>query len=112
MEESAEKCNDKNCPTHGTLRVRGAVIEGIIVSDKAKDTVIVEKEYLHFNSKYERYERRKTRLNVHKPKCMDVHVGDKVRIGECRKISKTKCFVVLEKVKKTLKKAQKEGVKK
>ena len=97
MAES-EECNDESCPKHGNLRVRGAVIEGVVVSDKAKNTVIVEREYLNFIPKYERYERRKTRISVHKPPCMEIHVGDKVRIGECRKISKTKCFVVIEKM--------------
>jgi len=94
------KCEDKNCPKHGTLKVRGSVIEGIIVSDKPKNTVIIQKEYLKYVPKYERYERRKTKINAHKPPCIEVKVGDKVRIGECRKVSKTKSFVVLEKVKK------------
>ncbi len=92
------QCEDKNCPKHGDLKVRGAVIEGIVVSDKPKNTVIVEKQYLYFISKYDRYERRKTKVNAHKPPCMDIKVGDKVKIGECRKISKTKSFVVIEKV--------------
>ena len=92
------QCEDKNCPKHGNLKVRGAVVEGIVVSDKPKNTVIVEKQYLYFIPKYDRYERRKTKINAHKPPCMDIKVGDKVKIGECRKISKTKSFVVIEKV--------------
>ena len=95
-----EECNDKNCPKHGTLRVRGITLKGTVVSDKAKNTIIVESEHLHFVPKYERYRRRKTRLSVHKPQCMEVHVGDKVKVGECRKISKTKSFVIIEKEKK------------
>lgn len=76
------------------------MLEGKVVSDKPKNTVIVEREYLHYVPKYERYERRKTRINVHKPSCMDIKVGDRVRIAECKKISKTKSFVILEKIKK------------
>lgn len=93
-----QQCEDKNCPKHGDLKVRGAVIEGIVVSDKPKNTIIVQKEYLYYVPKYERYERRKTKVNAHIPPCMEVKVGDKVRIGECRKVSKTKTFVLIEKV--------------
>ncbi|RLG21896.1 30S ribosomal protein S17 [Candidatus Micrarchaeota archaeon] len=89
-----EKCTDKNCPFHGKLKVRGASIEGVVVSDKAKNTVTVEREYLQYIPKYERYERRKTKVHAHKPACMKVKVGDRVIIRECRKISKTKSFVV------------------
>ena len=92
------ECKDKNCPKHGNLKVRGLKIEGIIVSDKPKNTVIIEKERVQYISKYMRYEKRKTRISAHKPPCVNVKVGDKVRIGECRKISKTKAFVVLEKI--------------
>jgi small subunit ribosomal protein S17 len=83
---------------HGSLKVRGAVVEGIVVSDKPKNTIIVEREYLQYIPKYERYERRTSKLNAHIPPCMDAKVGDKVRIGECKKISKTKSFVLIEKI--------------
>jgi len=94
-----QSCADVNCPKHGTLKVRGAIIEGVIVSDKPKSTVIVQREYLNYVPKYERYERRRTKINAHKPPCMDVKTGDRVKIGECRKVSKTKSFVVIEKLK-------------
>ncbi|MEM3412170.1 MAG: 30S ribosomal protein S17 [archaeon] len=93
-----ESCKDKNCPIHGELRVRGQILEGVVVSNKPKKTVIVERDYLLYVPKYERYERRKSKISAHCPECVDIKVGDKVRIGECRKISKTKAFVVLEKV--------------
>ena len=32
-----ESCNDKNCPFHGTLPVRGQVITGIVSSVKMSD---------------------------------------------------------------------------
>ncbi|RLI38599.1 30S ribosomal protein S17, partial [Candidatus Bathyarchaeota archaeon] len=25
-------CDDKNCPFHGTLRIRGKILEGVVVS--------------------------------------------------------------------------------
>jgi small subunit ribosomal protein S17 len=92
------KCDDKNCPKHGSLRVYGGVIEGIVVSDKPKNTVIIVRDYLYYVPKYERYERRKSRISVHRPPCMSIKTGDRIRAGKCRKVSKTKAHVVLEKI--------------
>ena len=80
------------------IKIRGSIIEGIVVSTKPKNTAIVQREYFQFIPKYERYERRKTKINAHLPKEIEVKVGDKVRIGETRKISKTKSFIVIEKI--------------
>lgn len=90
------ECEDKKCPIHGGLKIRGKIITGLVVSDKPKNTVIVERSHLQNVHKYERSERRKTRIAAHKPACMEVKTGDTVRIGECRKLSKTKAFVVME----------------
>ena len=49
-----ESCNDKNCPFHGTLPVRGQVITGIALSSKMQDTILVKKEYMSYVPKYER----------------------------------------------------------
>lgn len=92
-----KSCTDRNCPFHGFLKVRGRIFEGRVVSRKEK-TISVEWDYLHFVKKYERSERRKTRISVHMPPCMDVAVGDKVRIAECRPLSKTKNFVLIERL--------------
>ena len=89
-------CDDPNCPFHGTLPVRGKVLEGIVVSDRMPKTVIVRRDYLHYIPKYERYERRHSRIPAHNPPCINAKVGDKVRIAECRPLSKTKHFVVIE----------------
>ena len=81
------------------IKVRGNILEGIVVSTKPKNTAIVQREYLKFVPKYERYERRRTKINAHLPAEIEVKVGDKVRIGETRKLSKTKSFIVIEKIK-------------
>lgn len=88
------ECNDKNCPIHAGMKIRGNLMEGEVVSTKMKNSVVVERHSLRKNQKYERYERTRSRLTVHKPECMEVQVGDKVQIGETRKISKTKSFVI------------------
>ena len=94
----ARKCDDKNCPFHGNLKVRGIVLEGTVVSDKMHKTVIVRVDYLKYDRKYKRYERRRSRIPAHNPPCIDARVGDRVRIAECRPLSKTKAFVVIEKL--------------
>ena len=88
------ECNDKNCPKHGTIKTRGNVFEGTVVSDKMDHSIVVERKYLKKVPKYERTERARSRITAHKPSCIDVKVGDKVQISETRKISKTKNFVV------------------
>ncbi len=93
-----KECNDPNCPWHGNLKVRGQMMEGVVVSDKMKNTVVVEREYLRYVKKYERYEKRRRRYHVHNPPCIDAKVGDKVRFMECRPLSKTVSFVVIEKI--------------
>jgi len=89
-------CEDPKCPWHGRLPVRGRVIEGRVVSAKAQRTVVIEVEYFQLIQKYERYERRHSRIVAYKPDCINVKVGDRVRIAECRPLSKTKAFVVIE----------------
>lgn len=93
-----QRCSDSRCPWHGSLPIRGKTFVGKIVSDKAAKTVIVEWGYHHYLPKYERYERRHTRLAAYNPQCIDAKVGDTVRIAECRPLSKTKHFVVVEKI--------------
>ncbi|MEM7826676.1 MAG: 30S ribosomal protein S17 [Candidatus Aenigmatarchaeota archaeon] len=92
-----KECKDKRCPFHGQLSVRGQIFVGRVKSRREK-TVTVEWDYLHKVPKYERYERRRTRVYAHLPPCIDLKEGDKVRIAECRPVSKTKKFVVIEKV--------------
>jgi small subunit ribosomal protein S17 len=91
-------CDDVNCPFHGELPVRGRVLEGTVVSAKMDKTVIVERDYLSYISKFKRYERRRSRIPSHKPPCIDLKEGDRVTIAESRPISKTVVFVVVEKV--------------
>ena len=91
-------CDDVNCPFHGELPVRGRVLEGTVVSAKMDKTVVVERDYLSYISKFKRYERRRSRIPSHNPPCIDVKEGDRVVIAESRPISKTVGFVVVEKV--------------
>ena len=91
------KCVDKNCPIHGTVRTRGRSFVGRVISSKMQKTVIIEFERVHYLPKYERYEKRRTRLKAHNPDCISASEGDIVKVVECRPLSKTKHFVVIEK---------------
>lgn len=89
-------CTDRNCPWHGTLPIRGKTIDGIVVSSRAQKTAVVEREYFQYIPKYERYERRHSRMVAYNPECISAKEGNRVRIAECRPLSKTKSFVVVE----------------
>ena len=90
-------CQDMNCPFHGELPIRGRVLEGVVVSAKMDKTVVVERDYLSYISRFKRYERRHSRIPSHNPPCIEAKEGDHVIIAESRPISKTVSFVVVEK---------------
>jgi small subunit ribosomal protein S17 len=94
-----EICEDEKCPWHGKLPIRGKILEGVVVSSKALKTAVIEMQYYHYITKFERYERRHSRIVAYNPECIAAKEGDLVRIAECRPLSKTKSFVVIEKVK-------------
>jgi len=97
VKEPDRECDDVNCPFHGKLPVRGQIIEGVVVSDKAEKTVVVQRTYMKKIRKYERYEKRRSKIHAHNPPCIAAKAGDVVKIMECRPLSKTKSFVVVEK---------------
>ena len=93
-----QSCADDKCPFHGSLSVRGREFTGTVTSAKTRKTAIVEFERLHFLKKYERYEKRRTKLKVHNTECINAKDGDIVKIAECRPLSKTKNFVIIQKL--------------
>ena len=95
VEPPAKTCNDPLCPWHGHIKVRGVILEGIVIKAKMQRTVVVEREYVYYSRKYRRYERRRSRIHAHLPPCIEVKEGDRVIIGETRPISKTVHFVVI-----------------
>ena len=88
---------DANCPFFGSLRLRGQVFEGIVDKVGMLKTVVVTRERVRYVEKFERYEKRTSRISAHLPSCVgELTVGDKVKIMECRPISKTVSFCVVE----------------
>ena len=90
-------CTDKKCPFHGCLSVRGRMFSGTVVGQDVHNTATVEWTRKRYVPKFERFENRKTRLRVHNPPCIGAKKGDVVIITECRPLSKTKKFVILQK---------------
>ena len=101
VQEPEETCSDENCPFHGSLSVRGQILEGVVASTDMDKTVIVEREYDVKVPKYDRYMKRRSRVPAHAPTCLDLTVGDTVRIAETRPLSKTKSHVVVESIETT-----------
>lgn len=96
MKAPSKKCNDKKCPFHGNLKVRGMIFTGIVVKKDTHKSASVVWERLFYLPKYERYGKRKSKVRVHNPECINAEIGDKVKIIGTRPISKTKHFVIIE----------------
>jgi len=77
---------------------RGRTFVGKVISDKMPKTVNVEWGRRSYLYKYERYQTKRSRVKAHNPENIKAKVGDMVRIAECRPISKTKKFIVIEKM--------------
>jgi small subunit ribosomal protein S11e len=86
---------DKKCPFTGNVSIRGRILKGRIISTKMKRTIIVRRDYLHYITKYRRFEKRHTNIAVHCSPAFPVKEGDIVTIGQCRPLSKTVRFNVV-----------------
>ena len=102
------RCDDRHCPFHGRLPVRGQVLEGTVVSTGMQRTAVVERTLLHFVPKYERYEKRRRRYLAHAPPCLNVPIGHRVRIAETRPLSKLVSFCIVEDLGEAARRVQSE----
>ncbi|MEM2203976.1 MAG: 30S ribosomal protein S17 [Sulfolobales archaeon] len=100
LEPPKSSCTDDKCPWHGSVSVRGLILEGVVVKSRMTRTVTVEREYLKYSSKFKRYERRRSRIHAHNPPCIGAKPGDVVLIGETRPLAKSVSFVVLGVIKR------------
>lgn len=82
--------------THKTQN-KGRTLVGNVVSIKMKETVIVEVVQTRAHALYKKTIRRSRRFAAHNT-LEGVAVGDVVRIAEVPPMSKTKHFVVVEKL--------------
>ena len=68
---------------------------GIVKSDKMDKTIVVSVETMALHSLYKKYVIRKKKVKAH-DELNDAKIGDKVRVMECRPISKEKCWKLVE----------------
>jgi len=88
-------CEDVRCPFHGSIKVRGKILTGKVIS-LTRQIIVIQREYLSKVKKYNRYERRRSKLHAHLPACIDIKEGDTATIAECRPLAKTISFVVVQ----------------
>jgi len=68
---------------------------GIVKSDKMDKTIVVSIETLTLHPLYKKYVKRVKKVKAHDEK-QDAKIGDRVRVIECRPISKEKCWKLVE----------------
>ncbi|MFN7990539.1 MAG: 30S ribosomal protein S17 [Candidatus Micrarchaeia archaeon] len=78
------------------ISTRGEILTGKVVSDKMKNTVIVERPVTKYFPKYRKYARTSSRIVAHNPPSISAKLGDQVTVAETRKLSKTKAWMVIE----------------
>ena len=81
-----------------TIRTRGRTFTGIVIRARMQNTATIEWDRRVDVPKFERYEKRKTRIQVHNPEDINAKEGDVVQIQECKPISKTKKFTIIKKL--------------
>ena len=80
-------------PEHGPGRAK--VRQGIVVSDKADKTIIVRVDVTRRHRRYGKILRTSTKLHAHDER-NDAGTGDTVRVVECRPMSRTKRWRLLD----------------
>ena len=88
--------NENKNPFNGSLTIRGKLFEGIVITAKAKGTAVIQKESLIYFKKFKRFGRSKNKIHAHIPSNLNVQKGDHVVAAECRPISKSVSFVIVE----------------
>ncbi len=73
------------------------MMQGVVTKRSGDKTVVVKVDRLMKHPLYKKTIRRSKRYHAH-DETNAVNVGDKVRIGECRPLSKLKRWTVLEPV--------------
>ena len=68
---------------------------GTVVSDRMEKTIVVSVERTVMHPKYKKYLKRRTRVKAH-DETNQCHLGDRVRIVECRPLSRDKRWRVSE----------------
>ena len=68
---------------------------GTVVSDKMNQSIVVLIERFEKHPQYRKFVKRSTKVHAHDPE-NSCGIGDTVVVQECRPISKTKCWKLVE----------------
>ena len=77
------------------LKKQTREFEGIVLSDKMDKTIVVRVDNMKLVKKYQKTIRITNKYHVHDEK-QEAKVGDKVRFAECRPLSATKRWRLVE----------------
>jgi small subunit ribosomal protein S17 len=84
---------ERHAPEHGPGRPK--VRQGVVTSDKGEKTITVRVDITRRHKRYHKILRSSITLHVHDER-NDAHAGDTVRVQECRPMSRTKRWRLLE----------------
>ena len=79
---------------------RGRTFTGKVISNKMAKTAKIQWDRRSYLYKYERYQKKRSAVMAHIPEGMNIAIGDTVKIAECKPISKTKNFIIIERIAK------------
>ena len=90
-------------PENTTVKAKGAAKSGggkkefigTVKSDKMEKSIVVSIETLTLHPLYKKYIKRSKKVKAHDEK-NEAKTGDRVRVIECRPISKEKCWKLVE----------------
>jgi small subunit ribosomal protein S17 len=90
---AAPAAPEQQAPEHGPGRPK--VRQGVVVSDKADKTIVVRVDIARRHKRYHKILRSSITLHAH-DEANDANAGDTVRVQECRPMSRTKRWRLLE----------------
>ena len=90
---AAPAVEEQHAPEHGPGKPK--VRQGVVMSDKGEKTIIVRVDIARRHKRYHKILRSSMTLHVH-DESNDAHAGDTVRVQECRPMSRTKRWRLLE----------------
>jgi len=71
------------------------VLQGVVASDKMDKTIVVEIMMRKLHPLYKKYVTRSKKVKAH-DETNDAHIGDTVRVEECRPLSRDKRWRLIE----------------
>ena len=93
VRKAAPPREELHAPEHGPGRAK--VRQGVVVSDKGEKTITVAIDVVKRHKRYHKIMRSTVKLYAHDER-NDAHPGDTVRVQECRPMSRSKRWRLVE----------------